>query len=313
MNYLTQSISTMNLRRPWLPIAIALLIASPSFAEVRKWSDESGRFSVEAELLTSDKDFVVLEREKDGELIAVRKKELSAKDQAYISENAEERDNDEADVETDRDLASRNPKKYDSTWKMRDGEVVKGRLIGFGRQDLVIKRERGKIFINDRELEELPPAYGKIVPDVVSRVDNAEIETSEELEEHLAENGAGPFTYSVEGIQLDLATGGGITVPVSLLAVSEAKQVQPALERWQAANEDDVSESERMEASSRERLVLDSQERYRRRDQPRQSQLKMMELNLLAVQAGDNRCVGSCTIPNATFRVSKNRRRLCSE
>lgn len=275
----------MNRLTPCSLIAITLLTVTQAKAEVRQWADESGKFSVEAELLTADKDFVVLERKTDGELIAVRRKELSKKDQAFISANTDDQANDTSTAQKLEDSANQTSQPYDSTWKMSDGQIVKGRLIGFGTQELIIKRERGRIFVNDRELDELPPAYAKIVPDVVSRVDDKEIKTREELESHLADNGAGPFTYRVEGIQLELATWGAITIPVSLLAANEAKQVQPAWERWQASNDDGVSESDRVATSSQERLVLDSQERYRRRAEQRERLLKMMELNLLAVQS----------------------------
>ncbi|MGB7347187.1 MAG: SHD1 domain-containing protein [Pirellulaceae bacterium] len=267
-------------------VAIAFLSVTESLAEVRRWTDESGKFSMDAELLTSDKDFVVLARESDGELVAVRRNELSKDDQNYITANTDSQASATSDAPSKPDSANRKTQPYDSTWKMSDGQVVKGRLIGFGAQELVVKRERGRIFVNDRELDELPPAYAKIVPDVVSRVDNKEISTREELESHLVDIGAGPFTYRVEGLQLDLASWGAITIPVSLLSIADAKQVQPALERWQASNEDDVSESDRSETARRERLVLDSQERYRRKAQQRQRQLKMMELNLLAVESG---------------------------
>ncbi|TWU46635.1 SHD1 domain-containing protein [Rubripirellula reticaptiva] len=273
----------MNRHIPFL--LIAMLSVSELRAEMRQWTDESGKFSVKAELLTSDQDFVVLELETDGELIAVRRNELSEEDQDYITATTDVRGSDRLANSKKPSSAIQNSESYDSTWNMNDGQVVKGRLIGFGTQELVIKRERGRILVNDQELDELPAAYAKIVPDVVSRVDRVKVETREELETHLADNGAGPFTYRVEGIQIDLASWGAITVPVSLLAATEAGQVKPAFERWQASHEDDVSDSERTETSSRERLVLDSQERYRRRAQQREQQLKMMELKLLSIES----------------------------
>ncbi len=241
---------------------------------------------MEAELVTANEGYVVLERKADGELLAIRRNELSEKDQNYISAN-EKNGNDESSAKEGQTKATTDKSpQHDSIWNLSDGEVVKGRLIGFGTQELVIGRERGRIMVNDRSLDELPPAYEKIVPDVVSHVDNQKITSRETLEAHLADLGGGPFTYRVEGIQLDLATFGTLTIPVSLLTASDAEQVKPGLERWRVSQDDGVSVSDRSATSSRERMVLDSQERYRRNAQQRERQLQMMELNLLAIESG---------------------------
>jgi len=229
-------------------------------------------------LITVDKKLVVLER-RDGELIALRRDELSDSDQEFVQklDSAEEASSD-LDGNSIRELG--------------DGDEITGELIGFGRQELIVKREGGKIWVNDRRLDELPAAYRKILPNVVAAIDSKPITSVGELEEHLAEFGAGPFRYTVLGVQLDLKDWGTITIPLSLLTIDQAKEIQPGFERWQAAQQKDVSDVDRQDSESLERLALESRQRHRQRYRQRYQtavqtrQFRLLELNLLAVNAG---------------------------
>lgn len=257
-------------------ILLTISIACSSVANAdhsRRWADRSGKFTVDAELLISDKDLVVLERE-DGDVIAVRRDQLSKTDQEFLSKH-------------DANSVSALRSDTDSQWKLSHGQVIAGRLMGFGQQDLIVKRERGEIWVNDRRLEELPSAYRKILPNVVAAIDRKPIHSLEELEAHLIELGAGPFKYTVEGVQLDLKDWGAVTVPLPLLAIDEAKEIQPGYDRWKASRENTVSDDERYKIESRERLALQSRDRLRARVNPRnRRQMRLMELSLIAADTG---------------------------
>lgn len=259
-----------------LAIAMTTTLVTMSLAigaEIRQWSDPSGKYSVEAELLIADEDVVVLEQE-DGEVVALKRKQLSESDRQFV----------------DKQYPTENlPSKIDvdSKWKLSDGEVIAGRLMGFGRQDLNIKRERGDLWVNDRALKELPAAYHKIIPNIVSAIDAVKLETLEETEEHLADQGGGPYKYTVEGIQLDLKDWGVITVPLALLTTEEAKEIAPGFERWQAAQAEEVSDDDRYATEARERLALSSRDRLRRMERPMgERKMQWMELSMLAAGAG---------------------------
>jgi hypothetical protein len=244
----------------------------------RRWSDSSGKYTVEAELITVDKNLVVLERQ-DGELIALRRDELSDSDQKFLQK-----------LDSAQEVSSE--RTVDSIWELGNGDEIAGSLIGFGRQELIVKREGGKIWVNERRLEELPAAYRKILPNVVAAIDSKPITSVGELEEHLAEFGAGPFRYTVSGVQLDLKDWGTITIPLSLLTIDQAKEIQPLLDRWQAAQQEDVSDVDRQDTESFERLALESRQRHRERYLQRYQtavqtrQFRLLELGLLAVNAG---------------------------
>ena len=95
--------------------------------------------------------------------------------------------------------------------------------------------------------------------------DKKRIVSLDKLEEHLADLGGGPYKYTVSGVQLDLKDWGVITIPLTLLATEEATEVAAGFERWQASQEEGISEEDRYETESRERLALYGRDRQRRR------------------------------------------------
>jgi hypothetical protein len=73
----------MKCRRTWiLTVSLLLIAASPAFA--RKWTDGTGHYSIEAELVEV-KDGKVMLRRADGKVIAVQVAELSKADRDYLS------------------------------------------------------------------------------------------------------------------------------------------------------------------------------------------------------------------------------------
>ncbi|QDT09263.1 SHD1 domain-containing protein [Planctomycetes bacterium K23_9] len=264
---------------PYLLAVLLILFISPVSTasaqanESRRWSDASGQFGVEGKLISTDTDLIVLEN-KSGDLIALRREQLSSVDQKFVDQ-------------FDAKQKSSSVRKIDSEWKLGDGDVVAGRLMGFGSQDLIVKRERGDIWVNNRRLDNLPAAYRKILPNVVQAIDKKRIEDVDDLERHLVAIGAGPYEYSVEGVQIDLKTWGTITIPLSLLTTDEAAEIAPGFKRWKASQEEDVSEQDRYETANRERLALQGRDRLRQQKRSaRQRQMQMMELSLLSAASG---------------------------
>lgn len=64
----------------------AVLLAGPAVAEVRTWTDSSGKHTTEAELVSVDDDAVKLRRT-DGTLVTVPLKKLSEADQKFVAEH----------------------------------------------------------------------------------------------------------------------------------------------------------------------------------------------------------------------------------
>jgi hypothetical protein len=258
-----------------LVTAFSTILPATAMAEMRKWKDDSGLYSVTAAFVTADDKLVVLETE-GGELAILQRDQLSAEDRQYLAERSAQ------DISAD----TVSLPKTDSTWHLQDGSVIQGKLVGFGSQTMVVRRERGEVWVNEYKLDSLPLAYTKVLPNVIGTVDNKAVEDVMDLEKHLADGGGGPFEYVVEGVQLHLNEGGAITIPIGLLTSSDAKEIAPNFARWKAAQAEEISEDERYATQSRESLVLDSYQRLRTQEEVRQRNSKMFELGLLSVATG---------------------------
>ncbi len=269
-----------------LPVA-----GSKASGELRKWTDDSGRYGVEARFVTADDKLVVLEQA-DGELVVLQREQLSPEDEEFVTKRRAA-----PNLENDASLSIPNI----STWHLRDGSVIEGQLAGFGSQKMVVVRERGELYVNKHKLGALPSAYDKILPTVVAVVDAVEIADVKALEKHLAALGGGPYEYVVEGVQLELAEGGAITIPISLLMPSDAKEIAPNFARWKASRAGEISEEDRYASESRERLMLDSYARLRTQEAYQQRQLKMVELGLLQVETGIVDAWEVTLIPNNAY------------
>lgn len=272
--------------------------AQPTAAtsSLRKWHDASGRYSVEASFVNADDELVVLEAK--DELLVVQRNELSESDRKYVTtqlaaanespKNLPEQKSAKQKTEAGNVPEVKNKTtKYDSTWTLRDGEVVRGLLVAFGEQKVVVNREKGKLYVDGRLWEELPSAYRKIVPDVVATQDKVEISNAEALEGHLAERGGGPITYRVEGVQVLLESGEKTTIPVTLLSKHEMDDVLPGFRRWKAAQAQDVDDKDRTASSKVERLLLEAHGRNpSQRLLRQQRKLQFLQLSLLASDVG---------------------------
>ncbi len=273
-------------------LASIAIVPAFAMAEMRKWQDVSGVYSVTAELVTSDDSLVVLEKQ-NGELEILLIEQLSPADREYVKEHL-------ASEATGADGVEK-PLKALSRWHLQDGSVIEGELTGFGSQQMIVRRERGELWVNEYKLNALPTAYAKVIPSVVSAVDGKPIEDLEKLERHLADGGGGPFEYVVEGIQLQLDEGGAITIPLALLTSSDAREIAPNFARWKAAQAEDISEEDRYATQSRERLVLDSYQRLRVQEAVRQRELKVLELGLLQVATGITDVWEVTLLPNTAY------------
>jgi hypothetical protein len=287
------------------------VLSVPAFtlAQERQWQDASGLYHVTASLVTADDRLVVLKKS-DGELIVLNRIELSVPDREFLMQQTDSLLSTASADSTPPDTAPVVPSVKNletlaaidgdvvppetttaiaaelSKWSLRNGDVLQGKLVGFGSQTFNVERRGGVVRVNDIEIKNLPPAYELILPAVVSKIDQKPIANLRELEKHIAAGGGGPFAYVISGIQLDLKNGGLFTVPLEFLEPAEASLVTPGFERWQAARAETVSKQDRYDTDTRERLLLESYVRSRGEERVQARALKMIELGLLSVNAG---------------------------
>lgn len=312
--------------------ALAFVPNSVSMAQERQWQDASGLYRVTASLITSDANLVVLKKS-DGELVVLKRAELSVDDREFLMLHT---DTKPSKVDADsavaivpagnngaEDAKALQDKLLDNTtegtgadalakaeiqraaaltrWRLRNGDELEGKLIGFGSQTFNLKRQGGVVRVNDTAFKDLPSAYGLILPAVVSKIDHKPIANLKELEKHIAGGGGGPFAYEVSGIQLDLKQGGMFTVPLEFLELAEAELVSPGFERWSAARAESVTEQDRYETNDRERLMLDSYARLRGQERAQDRAMKLVELGLLSVNAGVTEIWEVGLLPNTPY------------
>src|SRR3954466_1594071 len=112
-----------------LLMVIVLLI--PSVATARVWTDSTGKYSIEADLIAFNESTVILQRP-DHQLGQVPIEKLSQADREYLKSKE----------------ASDAAKKVTGamqTWTLRTGEKVIGRVVGFAQKQMTVQRRHGNI------------------------------------------------------------------------------------------------------------------------------------------------------------------------
>ncbi|QDU90351.1 hypothetical protein Pla175_37550 [Pirellulimonas nuda] len=245
-----------------------LAVAGPLLgAQARTWSDASGDYTLDAQLVTFNQRFVVLERD-DHELVSIEITTLSDDDREYLASR---------EAAQTAQQASQAPQ----TWTLRDGSQVTARVVDYAQQQLTLQRRRGRVYVNDRPLRNLPAFYQKIVPQIVAQAENLSRPTQAGLEDWLVGQRGGPRVFSVEGVLLETENGDEYGVPFSLLSDEDQRVLRPGLRAWQAEQQRENYQGQQ-DAAYRLRALAHA------RQQNNQVRREMAELslNLQQAQAG---------------------------
>lgn len=252
-------------------LPLALFLAVP--AQARQWSDVSGQFKLDAEFFAVSDDTVVLKK-RNGSLVGMEIAELSSDDQRYIEEKKET-------LKADAASASASVDEF-QTWTSVDGFELRGRIIAFDRQPVVIKRVAGVATVNGIAFSRLNLAQQHIVLKIVAHFDDPSVKTAEDLDRWLKGQDGDPPVFTIEGVQMKLEDGSELAVPFILFSEQDLSILRPGWEQWKA---EQASEADR----SREDFLLsvqaDNYQKQRAAD-ARAHQVQMMQLEMLAVNAG---------------------------
>lgn len=251
--------------RSIMPFLALLLAFSAPPASAREWRDSTGKYTVEAELIASTDKQVVLKRE-DGKLVVVDSSQLSEADKEYLESNEADTDR----VGEDGEL---------QTWTMKSGLQVVGRLVGYGRKDVVVQRRRGKIYVNDRLFKNLPEVYQRMVPRIVSHFDEVQVENEKDLMQWAIKQKGEPRVYVCDGVVLEMENGDEYGVPFIFFSEDDLKVLEPGWERWLASHEE-------IEKRHQEDFMVQAQAEAYQRDRQANQQIAAMQLLLSAVDAG---------------------------
>ncbi|MDX1925655.1 MAG: SHD1 domain-containing protein [Pirellulaceae bacterium] len=245
-----------------------MLLALQLFSNVavgRVWSSANGAFEIEGEEISFNETLVVLKRP-NGELVALELKELSSKDQEYVrSKQLQEKEKVAAEEM--------------QTWTAKDGMKVRGKVVAYGRKEMVVQRKLGHVHVNDKKFSTIDALHQKLVLRILSVVENTKLEDEKQLEEWAKKLGGNPKTYPLEGVLMQLESGDEIGVPFFLFAREELGILQPGWELWK-----EQAESEEMR--NRESFLLRSAAMAYQKDRAAKQQIEMVKLEMLAVSTG---------------------------
>jgi hypothetical protein len=259
-----------------LLFATACFVSLSSIAtagEVRTWTDKTGQYTIDASLIAFDDDQVIIERASDKQLGAVAIDQLSKADQEYLQSKEAI---DAADEVTD----------ALQKWTLRNGLQVNGRLVNYGRRQVVVRRARGKVYVNDRAFENLPAIYQRIVPLIVAEAGN-KVEDAASLEKWLASRGGAPQTFVVDGVVLELENGDEYGIPFFMFSDADLAVLKPGWDAWLAANTEQDYDAQQQESTRLQvEAALYRQEQQQLQEQVERRRIAQMQLGLQAVDAG---------------------------
>ncbi len=250
---------------------LSVFLASVAFG--RTWSDSSGKFKVEADLIAQSAERVVLKTKKD-KLISLDIKQLSEEDQKYLATA-------EASVER---LADSDK---DHVWQLNIEDLkLIGKLAGYYAEDYVVERLMSRPMVNGKKEKDLPEMFVKILPAIVNHFEKANITDHESLTAWLTKQGKSQHEYHVDGVLLTLASGVEVKVPIFLFSSKEKDFLSPGLERWRAIQDEKLESEKKAELERHELMMMEASARAYQANQAMQTKAQLLQLEMLAIASG---------------------------
>ena len=246
-----------------LPVILLCFMAASTHA--REWTDSTGHYHVEADLIGSNEKTAILKKP-NHQLVYVLIDKLSTADQEYLK-------SEEAAAKT-RELSQ-----TQQTWTMQSGLKVIGTVVDYARRDVTIQRVRGKTYVNDKPFEKLDGAYQQMVPRIVAHFEKIDIDDKKGLDAWLIKQKGAPRTFRCEGVLLQLPNEDLYGVPFFFFSDTDLKVLQPGWDRWSAAEK-------KQEEQEQERFLLEQQAQAYQANQQASQQMMQLQLQLQGYQAG---------------------------
>lgn len=248
-----------------LCIAVSLNCAT---CLAREWTDASGRHQWKAELFAASEQLVVL-RDRKGELQAVQVSELSKSDQAFVRKYL-------------REPAARVSRDF-QMWTMASGLMIKGNVLGYKSGPVVIENRSGVPYVNEKRFRELDPVYQAMLPKLIAATEDESVESVDDFTTWAKKLRREKRSIQVDGVLLKLENGDEYAVPLFLFSEGDRAALENGWRQWSAA------EATREQKEQEDVLLRAEAEEHQRREQAtarRNQQIQLMQLGLLAVNAG---------------------------
>ncbi len=186
----------------------------------RLWSDVSGEYSVRAALVDEDDQLVILKKA-SGKLIAVARSELSRSDRDFLQTD-----------EAKRMIAKHAPEPNEHLWKLKDGTTLRGRVVRYGCHEMIVRRDRGVIYVDGRDLLSYPEAYQNIVREIVGYFAQEKMPDHQSLVTWLARQHGESRRFLCEGVRIAWDSGEDYAVPFFLFSKEDEDFLRPGYEKW---------------------------------------------------------------------------------
>ncbi len=193
-------------------------------AHARKWTDITGKYTLEADLIGFDDESVILQRE-NKELGSIAIEQLSLPDQTFLQSQ-------EAQAIHDQNLGQL------QTWTMRSGLKVLGRIVDFAKRDVTLQSRRGKTYVNDKTYDNLPEIYQKMLLKIVAQLEGVDMPDARALQSWVRGLRGLPKTLNLEGVIIELENGDEYGVPFFLLSDKDQQILKPGWQQWLAVQGD---------------------------------------------------------------------------
>ncbi|MDB4368796.1 SHD1 domain-containing protein [bacterium] len=249
-----------------LALTFAYTASSFGLTDVREWTDASGHYTFKADLIAYDSEHVVLQKE-NKDLVSVAIKDLSDADRAFLkSSEAEESKGGEPD-----ELR---------TWKLDSGLKVKGKVVEYGERDLKVKRYlRGETYVNDRDIENLPPVYQELIPKMVAHFAKQKFENVDAMNQWLEKQPNREVDHKCEGVMLELENGDRYGLPFFLFTAADRTTLERGWQRFKSAEENKKQQE-------KESFYLRAQAQANAQNQQALREISEMNLQLQGYNAG---------------------------
>jgi hypothetical protein len=252
--------------------ALVCLVAVAQQALTREWVDSTGKYTFQGDLIGFSADTVVLKKA-NNDLVMVPIAKLSKKDQDYLQSK-------EASAVSQRTADQL------QTWTMRNGLMVIGRVVEYGRREITVQRRRGKTYVNDLAFASLPEVKRRILMRVVAHFEKTEIDDEKQFESWVVKLKGQPRTFTCEGVVLELENGDEYGVPFFLFSNADLKVLQPGWQQWLAADTAAQKQEQIYQQKEQEAFLLRTAAAAYQRDRQMDQQIKRLELDMLASASG---------------------------
>jgi len=254
-------------------VLLLLSLGCVSKLHARQWTDATGRVRIDAEFFATSDDTVVIKR-RNGSLVALKIDQLSPDDQEFVKEKKSALDAQRRDGTTAiGDL---------QTWTSVEGFEFRGRVVAFGRRDVVMQRIAGIVTVNGTAFSRLNTFYQHIAPKIVAQYADPSVKTEQDIDRWLRNLKGNPPKLTTEGVLMKLEDGSELAVPFFVLSETDLAILNPGWEQWKQGN---ASAEERQRENFLMSVQAESYQKQREAD-ANSHQIQMMQLELLAVNAG---------------------------